>query len=179
MPDEPLLLDVCLTAFGWVGIAKRGEYLAGISLPESERSEALAALHGFLGASVSEVSEITDLRRRLQAYFAGEEVGFDDLRLDPSAGTPFQRRVWQATREIPRGETRTYGQLARECGSPHAARAVGQAMARNPWPIVVPCHRVLGHDGRLTGFGGGIDMKRQMLELEKCGEAATESHKLV
>jgi methylated-DNA-[protein]-cysteine S-methyltransferase len=107
-----------------------------------------------------------DVKRRLQAYFRGEDVSFDDLLLDAHEGTPFLRRVWAATRAIPRGQTRTYGQLARECGSPRSARAVGQAMARNPWPIVVPCHRVVGHDGRLTGFGGGLDMKKRMLDLE-------------
>ena len=74
--------------------------------------------------------------------------------------------MWNLTRGIPRGQTRTYGELARMAGSPGAARAVGQAMARNPWPIIVPCHRVLGSDGALTGFGGGVDMKRRMLQME-------------
>jgi len=75
--------------------------------------------------------------------------------------------VWEVARAIPRGETRTYGQIARQVGSPRAARAVGQAMANNPWPVIVPCHRVLGSDGRLTGFGGGLEMKRRMLEMER------------
>ena len=89
-----------------------------------------------------------------------------DERLDGTIGTEFQRRVWAITRAIPRGQTRTYSQIARQAGSPGAARAVGQSMARNPWPIGVPCHRVLGSDGSLTGFGGGRDMKRRMLEME-------------
>jgi O-6-methylguanine DNA methyltransferase len=89
-------------------------------------------------------------------------VTFDEP-LDPEIGTRFQHKVWAATRAIPRGQTRTYGQLAREVGTPRAARAVGQAMARNPWPVIVPCHRVVGHDGHLTGFGGGLAMKEQQM----------------
>jgi len=76
--------------------------------------------------------------------------------------------VWELTRAIPRGHTRAYGEIAREVGSPGAARAVGQSMARNPWPVVVPCHRVVASDGSLTGFGGGLVMKRRMLEMEGC-----------
>ncbi|MFC2036512.1 methylated-DNA--[protein]-cysteine S-methyltransferase [Chloroflexota bacterium] len=81
-------------------------------------------------------------------------------------GTDFQRTVWAITRATPRGQTRTYGAIAREAGSPGAGRAVDQCMARNPWPVLVPCHRVLGHGGQLTGFGGGMDMKRQILLME-------------
>jgi methylated-DNA-[protein]-cysteine S-methyltransferase len=107
------------------------------------------------------------LKARLQAYFQGEEVTFDEWVLDARLGTGFQRRVWEATRSIQRGHTRTYGELARAVGSPGAARAVGQAMARNPWPIIVPCHRVVGSSGHLTGFGGGLEMKRRLLKMEK------------
>jgi methylated-DNA-[protein]-cysteine S-methyltransferase len=105
------------------------------------------------------------LIEKLQRYFNGEPIDFDEP-LDPSIGTEFQRRVWSITRAIPRGWTRTYGEIAREAGSPRAARAVGQSMARNPWPVIVPCHRVVGSDGSLTGFGGGLKMKRGMLEME-------------
>jgi methylated-DNA-[protein]-cysteine S-methyltransferase len=108
------------------------------------------------------VPALTD---KLERYFEGEPVVFDEP-LDPTTGTDFQREVWALTKAIPRGQTRTYGQIAREAGSPGAARAVGQSMARNPWPVIVPCHRVVGHDGRLTGFGGGLDMKRRMLVME-------------
>jgi methylated-DNA-[protein]-cysteine S-methyltransferase len=105
------------------------------------------------------------LADKLQRYFGGESVAFDEP-LDVTIGTDFQRRVWAATRAIPRGQTRTYGRIARQVGSPGAARAVGQANAHNPWAIVMPCHRLVGHDGRLTGFGGGLDMKRALLILE-------------
>jgi O-6-methylguanine DNA methyltransferase len=105
------------------------------------------------------------LAGKLRRYLDGETVALDEP-LDETIGTGFQQRVWAATQAIPRGQTRTYGQIARQVGSPGAARAVGQANARNPWAIVVPCHRLLGHDGRLTGFGGGLYMKRAFLLLE-------------
>jgi methylated-DNA-[protein]-cysteine S-methyltransferase len=110
--------------------------------------------------------DVAALVDKLQRYFEGEAVAFDEP-LDPSIGTDFQREVWAITRAIPRGQTRTYGQVARQAGrSVGVARAVGQAMARNPWPVIVPCHRVVGHDGGLTGFGGGVTMKQEMLNME-------------
>ncbi len=102
---------------------------------------------------------------QLDAYFAGELVDFEielDLR-----GSEFQRRVWQALLTIPYGETRSYGEIAEQIGAPGAARAVGLANGRNPIAIVVPCHRVIGASGSLTGYGGGLDRKRTLLELEK------------
>ncbi len=102
---------------------------------------------------------------QLEAYFAGELVDFDielDLR-----GTDFQRRVWKALLTIPYAETRSYGQIAEQIGAPGSARAVGLANGRNPIAIVVPCHRVIGAGGSLTGYGGGIERKRTLLELEK------------
>ena len=103
-------------------------------------------------------------RRQLDAYFAGELEDFD-LRLAPS-GTPFQLQVWRALREIPYGATASYGEIARAVGAPDAARAVGGANNRNPIAIVIPCHRVIGASGSLTGYGGGLDRKRLLLELE-------------
>jgi methylated-DNA-[protein]-cysteine S-methyltransferase len=102
---------------------------------------------------------------QLDAYFAGELVDFD-LELD-LRGTEFQRRVWQALLTIPYGETRSYGEIAEQIGAPGAARAVGLANGHNPIAIVVPCHRVIGAGGSLTGYGGGLDRKRTLLGLEK------------
>jgi methylated-DNA-[protein]-cysteine S-methyltransferase len=102
---------------------------------------------------------------QLEAYFAGELTDFDielDLR-----GTEFQQRVWKALLTIPYGETRSYGEIAEQIGAPGAARAVGLANGHNPIAIVVPCHRVIGAGGSLTGYGGGLDRKRTLLELEK------------
>lgn len=102
---------------------------------------------------------------QLHAYFAGELTAFDlDLDLQ---GTAFQRRVWQALLTIPYGETRSYGEIAEQIGAPGAARAVGLANGHNPIAIVVPCHRVIGANGSLTGFGGGLGRKRTLLDLEK------------
>ena len=115
----------------------------------------------------SEVLERT--REQLEEYFAGRRQQFD-LPLDPR-GTDFQRRVWQRLRSIAYGETTTYGALARELGDPGASRAVGLANGSNPLPIVIPCHRVIGADGSLTGFGGGLPVKQALLELER---AATQ-----
>jgi methylated-DNA-[protein]-cysteine S-methyltransferase len=101
---------------------------------------------------------------QLDAYFAGRLRRFD-LPLAPQ-GTPFQREVWSALTAIPYGDTVSYRELARRVGRPLASRAVGAANGRNPIPIVIPCHRVIGADGSLTGFGGGLEIKRQLLALE-------------
>ena len=102
---------------------------------------------------------------QLAAYFAGELTDFD-IELD-LGGTEFQRRVWQALLTIPYGETRSYGEIAEQIGAPGSARAVGWANGHNPIAIVVPCHRVIGANGSLTGYGGGLDRKRTLLQLEK------------
>jgi methylated-DNA-[protein]-cysteine S-methyltransferase len=101
---------------------------------------------------------------QLDAYFAGERQDFD-IKLNP-AGTPFQRSVWNALTEIPYGETRTYGEIAAAVGQPQAARAVGTANNRNPIAVIVPCHRVIGANGSLVGYAGGLGRKEKLLELE-------------
>ncbi len=100
----------------------------------------------------------------LLEYFAGTRTEFT-VPLSP-AGTDFQRAVWRALQRIPYGETRTYGEIAEAVGRPGAARAVGTANHRNPIPIIIPCHRVVGSNGQLCGFGGGLGVKRRLLELE-------------
>ena len=155
------------TSMGWLGVAWSERGLAEVTLPEPTEAAALDKLPSRRDPALSPPPDldVITLADRLRRYFDGEAVSFDEP-LDPAIGTPFQRRVWAICRAIPRGETRTYGQLAHEAGSPRAARAVGQAMARNPWPVIVPCHRVLGSDHRLTGYGGGLEMKRQLLVME-------------
>jgi methylated-DNA-[protein]-cysteine S-methyltransferase len=102
--------------------------------------------------------------RQLQEYFAGTLREFEiPLFMD---GTDFQKKVWKDLQKIPYGETITYGELAKRIGDPKAVRAVGAANGQNPLPIIVPCHRVIGSDGNLTGFGGGLENKRKLLELE-------------
>ncbi|HUB15790.1 MAG TPA: methylated-DNA--[protein]-cysteine S-methyltransferase [Acetobacteraceae bacterium] len=103
--------------------------------------------------------------RQLGEYFAGKRKEFSvplDMR-----GTPFQKNVWEALLAIPFGETRSYGQLAKQLGNPNATRAVGAANGRNPLSIIVPCHRVIGSTGKLTGFGGGLETKAHLLSLEE------------
>jgi methylated-DNA-[protein]-cysteine S-methyltransferase len=106
----------------------------------------------------------TEAGRQLDEYFAGERTAFE-LPLDPS-GTPFQLGVWEQLRSIPQGTTATYGDIAARVGRPHASRAVGAAIGRNPIGIIVPCHRVVGSGGALTGYAGGIERKVTLLTLE-------------
>jgi methylated-DNA-[protein]-cysteine S-methyltransferase len=104
---------------------------------------------------------------QLKEYFAGERTHFD-LPLAPS-GTPFQRSVWHALERIPSGTTRSYGELAKSVGAPHGVRATGAAVGRNPISVVIPCHRVIGSTGSLTGYAGGLERKRALLALEGSG----------
>lgn len=105
-----------------------------------------------------------EVRRQLDEYFAGERTDFE-LPITMT-GTPFDRRVWAELRELRHGETVSYGELARRIGRPATPRAVGHANGRNPISVIVPCHRVLGADGALTGYGGGLERKRLLLDLE-------------
>jgi methylated-DNA-[protein]-cysteine S-methyltransferase len=153
------------TPYGWVGILGSPAGLRRTTLPQPSEKAALIAL----GNDVKEASPTTmlfsDLIKRFQAYFSGGIAAFPD-RLDYNGFTPFQRAVWEATRRIPHGQTRSYGWVAQQLGKPGAARAVGQALGRNPFPIIVPCHRVLAGDGGLGGFSDGLEMKKLLLELE-------------
>ena len=119
---------------------------------------------GTRGAQQRTSAVMHDAIRQLQAYFAGE-LQFFDVPLE-IAGTDFQKRVWNALRTIPYGQTRSYTEIAAQIGSPRAVRAVGAANGRNPIPIIVPCHRVIGASGSLVGFGGGLEWKRLLLDLE-------------
>ncbi|NDL58088.1 methylated-DNA--[protein]-cysteine S-methyltransferase [Phytoactinopolyspora mesophila] len=113
---------------------------------------------------VRDESTFADAHKQIDAYFAGELQEFD-LPLNPS-GTTFQRRVWASLRTIPYGEVRSYREIAEEIGRPTASRAVGMANGRNPISIIVPCHRVIGTSGALTGYGGGLERKRLLLDME-------------
>ena len=133
--------------------------LRGLYLPEHRRGPQVGPGWRRDDAALAAV------RAQLAEYFAGERTAFD-LPLAP-AGTPFQMDVWDALRRIPYGETRCYGDLAKELGRPGAARAVGAANGRNPISIVVPCHRVVGSTGTLTGYAGGVAVKERLLALER------------
>ena len=110
-------------------------------------------------------SALAEVVRQLRAYFVGELEAFD-ISLAPK-GTPFQQKVWSELQKIPYGDTISYGELARRIGNSNASRAVGLANGSNPIPIVIPCHRVIGSNGKLTGYGGGLPIKEKLLALEK------------
>jgi methylated-DNA-[protein]-cysteine S-methyltransferase len=132
--------------------------------PEGLTGLHLPGRHPDPGGAREDAGAFAAVREQLEGYFAGERTTFD-VALAPR-GTQFELRVWDALREIPYGTTTTYGELARELGIPRGARAVGLANGRNPIAIVVPCHRVIGADGRLAGYAGGLERKRALLALE-------------
>jgi methylated-DNA-[protein]-cysteine S-methyltransferase len=157
---------------GWMAIVWRNDRLTRLTFGHPSRPAALASLEadGFVIGQhcVSPPTWIRQLADRLVSYAAGSDERFDDVPLDLSHLSAFQARVVKACRRIGRGRVRTYGDLAASCGSAGAARAVGNVMAQNRFPIIVPCHRVVGSAGSLGGFSArdGINMKRRMLELE-------------
>jgi methylated-DNA-[protein]-cysteine S-methyltransferase len=120
---------------------------------------------GFGAGEVSDDPRFEPAVTQLTEYFQGERTAFD-LQLRPEVGSDFERRVWRELMSIPYGETASYGEIAARIGHPGKARAVGRANGRNPIAIVCPCHRVIGSDGSLTGYGGGLDKKRTLLDLE-------------
>lgn len=128
-------------------------------------SDALREIRfGRVEGDPSDCALLTDAAAQLEAYFSGARRAFS-IPLRPE-GTPFQRAVWQALAEIPYGQTASYGDIARRIGRPKACRAVGGAIHRNPIPVIIPCHRVIGSDGSLTGFAPGLDKKIVLLQLE-------------
>ncbi|HEY1601647.1 MAG TPA: methylated-DNA--[protein]-cysteine S-methyltransferase [Pirellulales bacterium] len=136
-----------------------GQFLTGLYMPRHKHWQGPDSSLRQSNAAFTEVSE------QLEEYFAGERNQFNvPVRLD---GTPFQQRVWQELVRIPYGKTITYAQLAARVGKPTASRAVGNANGRNPVSIIVPCHRVIGADGKLTGYGGGVDKKEWLLAWER------------
>jgi len=150
---------------GWVGVLASSSGLIRVTLPRDSAREAELLLGDRVGEAIRADDFSADLLERLKDYFAGNWVAFND-ELDLSASTAFQRRVWRLTRLIPYGETRSYGWLAEQLGKAGAGRAVGQALARNPLPVIVPCHRVVAKDGKLGGYSGGVAEKSRLLRLE-------------
>ncbi len=134
-----------------------------VTLPQDSKQSALSLLN--ISQAELSNSPFQATVERLRNYYEGDKVDFPD-RIDFSGSTPFQREVWQAARSIPYGDTRTYGWLAAAINRPLAARAVGQALGRNPVPVIIPCHRIIAGDGSLGGFTGGLDIKRRLLDLE-------------
>jgi methylated-DNA-[protein]-cysteine S-methyltransferase len=167
MPDTSACTaqTTILTPLGRMLLARTATGLAGVWFEGQKHHPApLAVPHRPDDALLRRAAD------QLQAYFDGDALGFD-VALDLQ-GTAFQRSVWQALLAIPAGETRSYGALAKALGSAAAVRAVGGAVGRNPVSVIVPCHRVVGSDGSLTGYAGGVDRKRALLALEHATEGA-------
>jgi len=154
-----------ITEIGWVGILGSATGLLRITLPQHSAQEALQLLGDGVNCATPAPHLFEDLTERLRSYFSGHKTTFPD-KLDLPKVTAFQREVWEITRLIPYGETRSYAWVAKQMSKPGAVRAVGQALARNPLPIIVPCHRVVASDGKLGGYSGGMEMKRYLLRLE-------------
>lgn len=153
------------TPMGWVGAIARANRLLHATLPRPTQEAALATC--LLEVRFDRPTPLLlRLAEDLRRYFSGEVVDFTDYPVDIAHQSPFSRRVLLAARRIPYGEVRSYAWLARMARSPRAFRAAGQAMSRNPLPLVIPCHRVVRADGSLGGFGGGQRMKRALLLLE-------------
>lgn len=159
------------TRFGWMALARSERGITAVALPRVEVFATIEALGTKARCAPSDFHEVAPSRfgtlpERIHAYLAGESVDFCDA-IDRSSWTPFRERVWNATMQIPYGQTRSYAWVAATAGQPRACRATGQALHRNPVPLIVPCHRVVGASGSLTGFGAGLGLKQELLTLEQ------------
>ena len=164
---ETLTLDRVATPVGEVLLVTDGEgAVRALDFTDYEtRMTRLLARHA-PGAVVADGRAPETVRRAIEAWFAGDLTALDGLTVR-TGGTDFQRTVWKALRTIPAGETRTYGQLAAAIGAPKAVRAAGLANGQNPIAVIVPCHRVIGANGTLTGYAGGLERKRWLLDHER------------
>ncbi|MCE9545014.1 MAG: methylated-DNA--[protein]-cysteine S-methyltransferase [Planctomycetia bacterium] len=171
--------EVFPTRLGWIALAGHDALLAHVSFGHRSADAAWGALHKLFaqfetladadpGDSIKLQAWNVNLQSRMQAFAEGEAVDFSDVALDVAGLTPFAQRVVRHCRKVPYGETRSYRELAVRAGSPGAARAVGSVMARNRWPLVVPCHRIVASGSGIGGFSapGGVGVKRRLLEME-------------
>jgi methylated-DNA-[protein]-cysteine S-methyltransferase len=163
-----LSYTVAEVGVGWVGVLASSSGLLRVTLPQVTAGEAERLLGDQLAGAVRDDGLFSGLLPRLRSYFAGSRVAFND-ELDLSRATAFQRQVWQMARLIPYGQTRSYGWVAERLGRAGAGRAVGQALAKNPLPVIVPCHRVVAKDGGLGGYSEGVGKKAYLLRLESAG----------
>ena len=163
---EIIYFDSFSTSIGHVYIAKNSKGVCRIFLTHAAEKDFLQLFPKDTSIKIQR----NDSRLKyeidvLKEYLAGKQVAFD-FPLDLCCGTLFQKKVWEKLREIPYGEYRSYKWIAEQIGNPHAARAVGMANNKNPLPLVIPCHRVIGSNGSLTGYASGLHIKKQLLEME-------------
>ncbi|MBN1189649.1 MAG: MGMT family protein [Dehalococcoidales bacterium] len=154
----------------WMGLSGSLTGLSRTTLPCSNENQAAALLaaafpDGDRQGCICDAAFFAPLIEKFQAYFQGCRIDFTE-KIDPPGATLFRRKVWEATRLIPYGETRSYGWIANRIGQPQSSRAVGQALKVNPLPLVVPCHRVIASGGSLCGFAGGVETKQQLIKME-------------
>jgi O-6-methylguanine DNA methyltransferase len=166
----PAYFGITQTEIGPLLVAGEGRRLVAVKFQVDEKRlpAALTELHHELHGQfelVRDESKVAGLMKQLRDYLVGTRKKFD-VDIELSWVTPFRREVLLACSAVPRGQVATYAELARQVGSPNAARAVGNTMRTNPIPIVIPCHRVVGSNGSLTGFGGGLDVKARLLQME-------------
>jgi methylated-DNA-[protein]-cysteine S-methyltransferase len=160
-----LMYTVFNTGAGWIGLIASTQGCLSATFPQKTRNLVKIALRLNDAAAIYSPDYFQDWCDEFKSYFAGERVEFSG-KIDISKATAFQQAVWTAARNIHYGEIQSYAWIARQIGKPQAPRAVGQALGRNPLPIIVPCHRILASHGGLGGFGGGLEMKQFLLTLE-------------
>ena len=159
------------TSLGWMGVSGSQDGLRRLILPQPSPEQAWQLLsesglsYHTKRLNEAETNYFGDLPERIRHYLSGEPISFPD-KFNLSWASPFQKRVWEVAQSIPYGEVRTYAWVASELGMSKAARAVGQALARNPLPIIIPCHRLICSDGSLGGFSGGKGWKRRLRRIE-------------
>lgn len=154
------------TSIGWIGVLASDKGLRKLVLPKPSAEQVVEELWPETNDAELAPARFRRFQKQLEEYLSGDAMGFD-LELDTEGYSDFFSKAWAACSSIPRGQTRSYSWLAAQAGRPRAIRAAGQAMARNPVPIVIPCHRVIGTDGKLHGYGGGLGLKKRLLELEQ------------
>lgn len=162
---EMFAYSLFMTHLGWMGVVGSEKGVKKIVLPQNSPD----TVHRLMRKNDHGLQEGTayfsELCLRLKKYINGERVTFKD-KMDLHKATPFQLQVWEATCSIPWGETRSYSWLAQQIGRPHHSRAVGQALASNPVPLLIPCHRVVRQDGCLSGYRGGMPLKKYLINME-------------
>ena len=154
------------TPMGWMGVVGSEAGVRRLTIPLPTPDEAMSDIARDAFGAELDNDYFAEFEARLQRVFSGEDGALEEEDLDLPNAPEFTRAVWDATRQIPRGETRSYGDLAVAVGRPRGARAVGQVMASNPVAVLIPCHRVIASDRGLGGYGGHIEMKKRLLTLE-------------
>ena len=157
------------TKLGWMAIAASEGGLVRLTLPQPAADKAMVLISDLLPKATANTGSFRDVIARIERYLDGEQVEFPDP-LDLSQWTEFQRQVWRLVSTVPYGQTRTYAWVAEQLGRPGSVRAVGQALARNPLPIIIPCHRIVGSSGKLVGFSGDLELKKRLLALEAASQ---------